>query len=85
MPGVEGPASTFDATSTMFELRFDSLFRPGAGLSFPCSADGQVDIDTLTEKCKSNYLVARALIGHDYACPRVVRAWRGSRMRLETN
>jgi hypothetical protein len=54
---------------TPFVLRFQSLFNPGRALSFPCSADGQVDIDGLTEQGRCNYFGARALIGSEYAFP----------------
>jgi hypothetical protein len=53
------------------QIRFASLFRPGRALSFPCDAEGHVDLDTLSEQARSNYLIARALVGRDYAAPRV--------------
>lgn len=57
-----------------FELRFDSLFHQGRALSFPCDAQGHVDMDGLTERARSNYMAARALVGHDYSAPHVVAA-----------
>ena len=51
------------------EIRFDSLFNAGRGLSFPCDRAGQVDLDALPPKARSNYLYARSLIGRDYASP----------------
>jgi hypothetical protein len=54
-----------------FELRFQSLFNEGRGLSFPCDAAGRVDLDHLSERARNNYLYARALIGRDYATPAV--------------
>jgi hypothetical protein len=64
-----------DASSTMpgahFELRFQSLHRQGRGWAFPCNARGEVDLDRLGERARDNYLFARALMGRDYAFPRV--------------
>jgi hypothetical protein len=54
-----------------FELRFQSLFVEGRGLSFPCDAEGRVDIDGLSEKLRLNYLYARTLIGHEFTTPTV--------------
>jgi hypothetical protein len=53
------------------ELRFDSLFHPGRGLAVPCDAAGHVDMDQLTERLRNAYLGARAMVGREYACPRV--------------
>lgn len=53
------------------ELRFDSLFHPGRGVSVPCDATGHVDMDHLTERLRNAYLGARAMVGREYACPRV--------------
>jgi len=58
--------------SHTFELRFASLFDPGKGFSFPCDAEGHVDLDTLSERAKTNYYFAHTLIGRDYATPQVI-------------
>jgi len=55
-----------------FQLRFESLRRPGGGFSFPCDADGIVDLDTLSDQLRHCYLYAHTLIGRDYAM-RIVR------------
>lgn len=55
-----------------FELRFRSLFDEGRGLSFPCDAQGRVDLDRLSERARRNYFYARALIGRDFAMPAVL-------------
>ena len=55
-------------------LRFGSLFHPGRGLSFPCDAQGHVDLDRLCERERANYLYARAVVGREYATPEVVPA-----------
>lgn len=62
-------ARSHDASS--YELRFDSLFVEGRGMSFPCDADGQVDIDALSERARCNYLYARAVVGREFRTPAV--------------
>lgn len=54
-----------------YEIRFQSLFREGMALSFPCDAAGQVRIDALSERARHNYLYARAVVGREYAVPTV--------------
>lgn len=61
-------------TSNGFELRFQSLFQAGRGYSFPCDAAGQVDIDTLSDRARSNYFFARTVIGREFAIPAVQRS-----------
>lgn len=56
-----------------YELRFDSLFVEGRGLSFPCDAQGRVDLDALSERARSNYLYARAVVGREFGTPSVRR------------
>ena len=52
-----------------FEIRFRSLFNEGRGLAFPCDASGQVDLDALSERGRTNYLFARAMVGREFAVP----------------
>ena len=59
-------------TSSHFEIWFESLANRGRGFAFPCDAEGHVDIDALSERCRNNYFLARALMGRDYATPRVI-------------
>ena len=54
-----------------FELRFESLFVEGRALSFPCDAQGQVDLATLTPRARDNYLRARAQLGREFSTPAV--------------
>ena len=58
-------------TDAGYELRFTSLFNQGRGLSFPCDAAGQVDIDTLSARARLNYLYARTVIGREFFLPAV--------------
>lgn len=64
-------AARANAPALSHELRFDSLFHPGRGLTVPCDATGQVDMNQLTERLRNAYLGARAMVGREYACPRV--------------
>ncbi|MEK8048803.1 hypothetical protein AACH10_00960 [Ideonella sp. DXS22W] len=57
-----------------FELRFESLFVEGRGLAFPCDREGHVDLDALSERARSNYLYARAVVGREYRQPAVCRS-----------
>lgn len=56
-----------------FELRFESLFVEGRGLAFPCDRDGRVNLNALSERARSNYLYARAVVGREYRQPAVCR------------
>lgn len=57
-----------------YELRFRSLFNEGRGYSFPCDSQGHVDIDSLSERARSNYFFARTVIGREVATPAVLRS-----------
>jgi hypothetical protein len=54
-----------------YEVRFQSLFDVGLALCFPCDRHGRVDIDLLSPQGKRNYLFARAMVGREFAAPRV--------------
>lgn len=56
-----------------FELRYQSLFRDGCVLAFPCDPDGRVDLNAVSERTRNDYLFARAMVGRDYAVPVVQR------------
>jgi hypothetical protein len=60
----------------VFELRFDSLVAAHRSLAFPCDARGQVDLDELCDRSRSDYLFAHTLIGRDFTMP-VIRACAG--------
>ena len=68
LPGPD--VALADAT---FELRFDSLFVEGRGLSFPCDAQGRVEMDALSARGRNNYLYARAVVGREFRTPSVRR------------
>ncbi len=65
-------APTPAASSSTFEIWFASLFNQGRGLVFPCDEAGHVQIDALSERGRSNYFFARAMLGREYDTPRVV-------------
>jgi hypothetical protein len=60
-----------EATSTSYELRFRSLFDEGRGYAFPCDAKGLVDMDTMSDRARINYLYARTVIGRELSVPAV--------------
>jgi len=62
---------TNQAGGPCYELRFRSLFNEGRALSFPCDEGGHVDIDSLSERARSNYFFARTVIGREFAMPAV--------------
>jgi hypothetical protein len=60
--------STVNHAAARFELRFRPLHE-GRALAFPCDRDGQVDLDSLSDRARNNYLFARAMVGREYAVP----------------
>ncbi len=56
-----------------FELRFESRFENERDLVFPCDEQGRVEIDSLSERARIDYLFARAMLGRQYAASRVIR------------
>lgn len=56
------------------EIRFRSLFHEGRGLSFPCDAQGHVDLDALSPQALGNYLYARAMVGREFTTPTVLES-----------
>lgn len=54
-----------------YQLTFEPLAGQGSGYAFPCDDRGQVDLDTLSERARNDYLFARALVGRTLAAPAV--------------
>jgi hypothetical protein len=52
-----------------YELRFAGLFDRGRGYAFPCDPQGRVDMNTMTERTRTNYLFARAMVGNELCSP----------------
>ena len=57
-----------------YEIRFQSLYNEGRALTFPCDAQGHVEMDALSDRARMNYLYARAVVGREYAAPAVREA-----------
>jgi hypothetical protein len=64
--------STLRHQPAHYELRFQSLFDPGRALAFPCDVDGHVELDALSDRARTNYLFATAMVGRDLAIPAVL-------------
>ena len=62
-------SSTLAARDGHYELRFIGLFDRGRGYAFPCDADGRVVLDDLSDRSRSNYLYARAVVGAELSLP----------------
>ena len=63
-----------ESASSSFKLCFRSLFHSGRGYAFPCDPRGQVDLDSLTDRARVNYLYARAMVGRELSAPCVESA-----------
>ena len=61
----------FETAPNAFQLCFRSLFNSGRGFAFPCDPRGLVDLDTLSDRARANYLFARAMVGKELAVPAV--------------
>lgn len=64
-------SSQVTAGRTGYELRFTGLHDRGRGYAFPCDAQGRVDINGLSDRCRNNYLFARAVVGTELSAPAV--------------
>ena len=54
-----------------YELRFAALERGAHGMTFPCDAQGRVDLDALSDTSRNSYLYARAVVGAVFARPAI--------------
>ena len=71
-PCRDAPHAQLEKSSeAAYEIRFQSLFREGHAMTFPCNRLGQVDCDALPERAKNNYFFARAMVGREFAVPAV--------------
>jgi hypothetical protein len=64
------------SASDQFQLRFQSLFVSGRGFAFPCDVQGHVDLDLMSERARTNYFYARAMVGRELSIPAVELATR---------
>lgn len=60
-----------DTPPARYEIRFQSLFNEGRALAFPCDERGHVVMDALSERARTNYLYARAVVGREFTTPSV--------------
>lgn len=65
-------SSTIYCQTAHYELRFQSLFKPGRALAFPCDGRGQVEMDALSDRARLNYLYAMTLVGREFSVPAVL-------------
>ena len=56
--------------SVVYELRFPYIHSSKA-LSFPCDAQGHVQLEVLSERARNNYFYARAMLGREFLVPQV--------------
>ncbi len=54
-----------------YELRFQSLFHSGRGLTFPCDRLGQVLWEAMTDGARASFLRAQQNVGREFASPAV--------------
>ena len=69
--GTTDAAASPSAAVPRYELCFRSLLEGDSDVSFPCDAQGRVDIDALSEQARCDYLYARAVMGRVFERPRV--------------
>lgn len=55
-----------------YKLRFQSLFDRGRNFTFPCDDCGKVDLDSLSDRVRIDYLYARAVVGRELEQPAVI-------------
>lgn len=67
-------AKSLLSAASPYEIRFRSLFNEGRALSFPCDEQGHVHLDSLSDRARTNYLYARAVVGREFASPAVMLA-----------
>jgi hypothetical protein len=66
------PNPMIPSQAAMFELRFQSLVDAGRAYAFPCDAAGHVDLDSLSDRARHNYLYARTVVGREFSHPAVI-------------
>jgi hypothetical protein len=63
-----------ESASSHFQLCFRCLFHSGRGYAFPCDNEGHVNLDSLSDHARNNYLYARAMVGRELSVPSVQAA-----------
>ena len=70
--GVFNMRSSNSSSRTQYEIRYLPLIDGVIPLSFPCDAEGHVQLDALSDQARESYLYARAVVGREYAAPAVL-------------
>jgi hypothetical protein len=60
-----------DSTSTRHHVLFRSFDDLCPPLAFPCDRNGNVNLDSLTDRMRQNYYFARAVVGRVFHQPTV--------------
>jgi hypothetical protein len=56
-------------TALACRLTFRHMHNEGRALSFPCDSQGQVLLDQLSERARTNYFYARTTVGREFLEP----------------
>ena len=71
MARIDSDSAAPATSGTRYELHYQPLVENGREYAFPCDRDGHVDIDTLSDEARLDYMYARALVGRAFAMPDV--------------
>lgn len=63
---------TGNGCRSSFQLHFQPLVDTRPAYVFPCDGAGQVDLDALGARSLNDYLYARAVVGCEFARPKVI-------------
>ena len=73
------------AVPDTYELLFATLEGNTRGITFPCDAQGRVDLDALSDSSRNTYFYARAVVGRVFARPAVQRRRTDHAGRIEAD
>lgn len=73
LSAAQARASIDDSGEDGYVLAYQPIGVHVDRMLFPCYADGRVDLDRLEPLQLNDYLFARALVGHAYSEPSIVR------------
>ena len=59
------------SAAARYELRFQSLFHSGRGLTFPCDDRGEVHWHAMSERARTSFLRAQEAVGIEFATPAI--------------
>jgi hypothetical protein len=64
---ADGPSPLAPAYTLVY-----SSIHGAAGFAFPCDETGIVEMNALSERCRDDYFLARALVGRNFHPPTIV-------------